>query len=50
MRSLVEVYYEWWNISVLVIIIHEKNACLFVGSYVMSICGGEDLKFVKEHL
>ena len=33
------VYCEWWVVLVLVIIICEKNACLFVWSYVKSTCG-----------
>ena len=50
MRSYNNVYYEWFDKLVLVIITHKKSAYLFVKRYIKSICGTKGLKFVKECL
>ena len=48
MRSRIDVYCEWWDILVLMIITCEKSACLFVRNYVLSVCGTKSLNSVKE--
>ena len=49
-RNRIVVYCEWRDVLVLVIIILEKRACLFVRSYVKSVCGAKGLKSIKECL